>query len=76
VLAPNGTAYVAIGDSSLDGRAIDGARSILEAAERVGLTLIALATQSRPSYLPGAKGSVRQEHLLCLAKKPSQIRDN
>jgi DNA modification methylase len=67
-LTRDGRAYVAIGDSAVGTRAIQGDQAVRRAAERASLRVLAVASQERPSFYAPARRAVRREHLLLLAR--------
>jgi DNA modification methylase len=74
LLKPTARLYVLVGDSLVSGEHIDGARPIVQAAERCGLRLLARAAAERPHFFrPRAATGAdprslppRCEHLLLL----------
>jgi hypothetical protein len=77
VLVPGGFAFVLVGDSSIGDRPIEGDAALLGAAGRLGLQLVASASQDRPDPWrssaagrgrPSESAPVRREHLLALRK--------
>jgi DNA modification methylase len=68
ILRPGAHAFLAIGDSAVGDRPIAGDEPIRAAASKAGLTLLAWASQSRPSFNRRVRNATRREHLLLLAR--------
>jgi DNA modification methylase len=66
VLAPDGCAFIASGDSTVGKRAVAGDAAVRSAAGRAGLTVVASAAEERPNFY--LRGATRREHLLMLTR--------
>jgi hypothetical protein len=71
VLAPGGTIFLAIGDSTVGRRAVSGDVPLRSAAARAGLVVVASAAEERPNFY--RRGAIRQEHLLLVTRPGARV---